>query len=208
MCASAPRACLPDTPGAQVGTLSYMAPEVIKSAGRLYDAKVADIWSSGVVLYIMLYGKYPFDLEDDADVTELSRSAMMLERMEKEGAPHARVSSSWLRYALLSLLTRRVRRRARSCCAAYPMPSHVITSLECTDLLRKMLKPDPAKRITLDQILQHAWFLKKLPPHATEMNDYYLTLPIPNEHQRPEQIRQLLEEARREMSAQIGTSVA
>lgn len=160
---------------AQVGTLSYMAPEVVKSAGRLYDAKMADIWSSGVVLYIMLYGKYPFDLEDDADVTELSRSALMLERMENE---------------------------------KYPMPSHVITSLECTDLLKKMLKPDPAKRITLEGILKHQWFLKKLPPHATEMNDYYLTLPIPNEHQRPEQIRQLLEEARKEMASQIGTSVA
>lgn len=30
------------------------------------------------------------------------------------------------------------------------------------------------------------------------MNDYYLTLPMPEEHQRPEQIRMLLEEARRE----------
>jgi serine/threonine-protein kinase SRK2 len=90
----------------------------------------------------------------------------------------------------------------------YPLPSHVITSLECTDLLRRMLKPDTTKRITLEQILQHPWFLKKLPPHATEMNDYYLNLPIPNEHQRPEQIRQLLEEARKETAAQIGTSVA
>lgn len=51
-----------------MGTLSYMAPEVVKSLGRLYDAKVADIWSSGVVLYIMLFGKYPYDLEDDVEV--------------------------------------------------------------------------------------------------------------------------------------------
>lgn len=48
----------------------------------------------------------------------------------------------------------------------YPMPPHVIISMECMDLLRRLLKPDPAQRITLEGILQHPWFLKKLPPHA------------------------------------------
>jgi serine/threonine-protein kinase SRK2 len=48
----------------------------------------------------------------------------------------------------------------------YPLPSHVITSLECTDFLRKLLKPDPKQRLTLEGILTHPWFLKKLPPHA------------------------------------------
>jgi len=35
------------------------------------------------------------------------------------------------------------------------------------------------------------------------MNDYYFDLPMPDEHQRPEQIRQLLQRARKENALQV-----
>eukprot|EP00210_Caulerpa_lentillifera_P003079 g2941.t1 len=44
-----------------VGTLDYMAPEILRSTSdRGYDARKADVWSCGVVLYVMLLGRYPF----------------------------------------------------------------------------------------------------------------------------------------------------
>ena len=45
-----------------VGTPIYMSPEIIMGGNR-YDAKKADVWSAGVVLYVVLTGRYPFDRE-------------------------------------------------------------------------------------------------------------------------------------------------
>lgn len=44
------------------GTLHYAAPELFW--GLPYDGQKADIWSTGVVLYKMLFGRMPFDVED------------------------------------------------------------------------------------------------------------------------------------------------
>lgn len=56
-------ALLDSQPKSTVGTPAYIAPEVLSR--QQYNGEVADVWSCGVTLYVMLAGAYPF--EDPAD---------------------------------------------------------------------------------------------------------------------------------------------
>ena len=48
------------------GTPSYMAPEIVKK--QKYNGINADMWSLGILLYILLIGSYPFIGENERDL--------------------------------------------------------------------------------------------------------------------------------------------
>lgn len=109
-----------------VGTTPYMAPEVLLGSIS-YNAKGADVWSAGVLLFTLLEGRLPFD-------STQSSFARRVVSGEFEFSPDISVSDSY------------------------------------KDLLSHLLQPDPSRRATVEQIMQHEWFLKDLPVGCLEMN--------------------------------------
>jgi serine/threonine protein kinase len=57
--------------GSIKGTLSYMSPEQVRGGGDEVDVR-ADVYALGVILYRMLSGRLPYDL-DRAEITEAAR---------------------------------------------------------------------------------------------------------------------------------------
>ncbi|CAM8914085.1 unnamed protein product [Rhodiola kirilowii] len=110
-------------PKSTVGTPAYIAPEVLLK--KEYDGKIADVWSCGVTLYVMLVGAYPFE---DPDEPKNFRKTI---------------------HRILNV--------------QYSIPDYVHVSPECCHLISRIFVADPAKRITMEEIQNHKWFLKNLP---------------------------------------------
>ncbi|TVU21325.1 hypothetical protein EJB05_30953 [Eragrostis curvula] len=96
------------------GSPNYIAPEVLQNRG--YDGSLSDIWSCGVILFVMLVGSLPFD----------DRNLVVLYQKIFKGDCQI---PRWL-------------------------------SPSAQDLLRKILEPNPMKRINISGIKEHEWFQK------------------------------------------------
>jgi serine/threonine-protein kinase SRK2 len=69
-----------DPPGHKDEPVPSVAPEVISTRARAYDGQKADIWSAGVMLYVMLFHAYPFERTEDRQLGN-ERMMKMLERI-------------------------------------------------------------------------------------------------------------------------------
>ncbi|KAG4402373.1 hypothetical protein AAZX31_02G172200 [Glycine max] len=96
-----------------VGSPYYMAPEVLK---RNYGPEI-DIWSAGVILYILLCGVPPFWAETEQGVAQ----AIIRSIVDFKREPWPKVSDN------------------------------------AKDLVKKMLDPDPKRRLTAQEVLDHPW---------------------------------------------------
>ncbi|KAK9821180.1 hypothetical protein WJX74_005516 [Apatococcus lobatus] len=66
-------------PKSKVGTPGYTAPEVLGHR-KAYDGKLADLWSCGCMLYVMLFCEYPFERQSDPQ-DEFQRYRLITERI-------------------------------------------------------------------------------------------------------------------------------
>jgi serine/threonine-protein kinase SRK2 len=76
-------------PKSTVGTPAYVAPEVLSR--KEYDGKIADVWSCGVTLYVMLVGAYPF--EDPEDPRNIRKTIQRILSVHYTIPDYVRISS-------------------------------------------------------------------------------------------------------------------
>lgn len=141
-------------PKSTVGTPAYIAPEVLSR--KAYDGKIADVWSCGVTLYVMLVGAYPF--EDPTDPKNFTKTI------------------------------------GRILSANYSIPDYVRISQECKHLLSRIFVANPEKRITIEEIKKHPWFVKNLPKGQEES---LKTEDTDDSSQGEEEILDIIQEARK-----------
>lgn len=103
-------------------TPAYCPPESLRGTHPIQPA--VDMWALGVILFIMLVGAHPYDLDGEATVDEI---------------------------------TQRIQDTASY---SVPMNDPFVTghlSESAKDLIQHLMHPDPDKRITALEMLQHPW---------------------------------------------------
>ena len=114
------------------GSRYYNAPEMFSCATKGYDGALADIFSLGVVLFVLVMGFYPFDKPNITD----SRFKYIAKKD---------FSGFWKKCE---------QKKANS------NNSNSTISPEFKDLFEKMICPKPKDRISLSQIKNHIWLQK------------------------------------------------
>ncbi|CAL5410165.1 unnamed protein product [Camellia sinensis] len=125
------------------GTPNYVAPEVIKNKG--YDGAKADLWSCGVILFVLLAGFLPFE---ESNLMELYKKDEMDILLRGDQRWHEIFKAEFLCPPWFSSGSRK--------------------------LIKRILDPNTETRITIAEIIENEWFQKGYRPPTFEQEDVSL----------------------------------
>jgi serine/threonine protein kinase KIN1/2 len=114
------------------GSLYFAAPELLQA--RQYTGPEVDVWSFGIVLYVLVCGKVPFD----------DQSMPQLHAKIKRGVVDY---PQWLSHGEFRPLSGVVQ-----CLLTF--------TTDCKSIIARMLVVDPKDRATLQEIMNHPWMTK------------------------------------------------
>ena len=113
------------------GSLYFAAPELLQA--KQYIGPEVDVWSFGIVLYVLVCGKVPFD---DQSMPQL----------------HAKIKKGHVEYPPWISPGEYAQGIGRN---------HVTNAIaECKNLISRMLTTTPSERASLNEIMRHPWMTK------------------------------------------------
>ncbi|KAL0442493.1 UNVERIFIED_CONTAM: CBL-interacting serine/threonine-protein kinase [Sesamum latifolium] len=129
------------------GTPNYVAPEVINNKG--YDGAKADLWSCGVILFVLMAGYLPFEESNLMALYKRYFSASNMEFVNLWAESTGEIFK-----------------------ADFTCPSWFSSSAK--KLIKRILDPNPSTRITISEVLENEWFKKGYKPPIFEQEEVTL----------------------------------
>ena len=126
----------------KVGTLGYKAPEQFSLQGY---RQAVDMWSLGIIAYILLCGYPPFRSNDFNDPSTLGRFPFWLYFNQGDDGLIGRICSGSF---------------------DFNTPHWDGISLDAKSFITGLLQVDPKKRMSSKDATEHRWFLPERPPQA------------------------------------------
>ena len=136
-----------------VGTPAFYAPELCdpelfdfnKNPERPLITGQIDVWALGITLYCMIFGRLPFfDVNEFAMYEKIAREDVFIPKLRLRG----------------------VEDTVKASMNHNKRPDHILEyeeiDEELSDLLRKLLNKQPAKRISLKEVKHHPWVLRRI----------------------------------------------